>query len=222
MKNKWNSILLIFSIAVLSACKFNVTSDLYTSDLRDAVANQNANLMALATLEIEVVSDEQCKENATEIADLLEGFVSKISTRGCVSKEFDTYLVLDAKIPIVNGFNSWNRANSLLGIVAVKSKMGVGVFFASDPVKFQILNKRVSDEFDQSLNLAESEVKLNLRGDKQTETVAVSGAFVNGRPIDRYTEFELARRGKLEILLSNVGSAHIESAGYAYAFMLKN
>lgn len=222
MKNKWNSILLIFSIAVLSACKFNVTSDLYTSDLRDAVASQNANLMALATLEIEVVSDEQCKENATEIADLLEGFVSKISTRGCVSKEFDTYLVLDAKIPIVNGFNSWNRANSLLGIVAVESNRGVGVFFASDPIKFQILNKRVSDEFDQSLNLAESEVKLNLRGDKQTETVAVSGAFVNGRPIDRYTEFELARRGKLEILLSNVGSAHIESAGYAYAFLLKN
>ena len=222
MKNKWNSILLIFSIAVLSACKFNVTSDLYTSDLRDAVVNQNANLMALATLEIEVVSDEQCKENATEIADLLEGFVSKISTRGCVSREFDTYLVLDAKIPIVKGFNSWNRANSLLGIVAVESKMGVGVFFASDPVKFQILNKRVSDEFDQSLNLAESEVKLNLRGDNQTETVAVSGAFVNGRPIDRYTEFELARRGKLEILLSNVGSAHIERAGYAYAFLLKN
>ena len=222
MKNKWNSILLIFSIAILSACKFNVTSDLYTSDLRDAVANQNANLMALATLEIEVVSDEQCKENATEIADLLEGFVSKISTRGCVSKEFDTYLVLDAKIPIVKGFNSWNQANSLLGIVVVESKRGVGVFFASDPVKFQILNKRVSDEFDQSLNLAESEVKLNLRGDKQTETVAVSGAFVNGRPIDRYTEFELARRGKLEILLSNVGSAHIESAGYAYAFLLKN
>ena len=222
MKNKWNSILLIFSIAVLSACKFNVTSDLYSSDLRDAVANQNANLMALATLEIEVVSDEQCKENATEIADLLEGFVSKISTRGCVSKEFDTYLVLDAKIPIVNGFNSWNRANSLLGIVAVESKRGVGVFFASDPVKFQILNKRVSDEFDQSLNLAESEVKLNLRADKQAETVAVSGAFVNGRPIDRYTEFELARRGKLEILLSNVGSAHIENAGYAYAFLLKN
>ena len=222
MKKKWNSILLIFSITVLSACDFNVTSDLYTSDLRDVVANENANLMALATLEIEVISDEECKENATQIANLLKEFISKVSSRGCLRKDFDNYLALDTEIPIVNGFNSWNQVNSLLGIIVVESNVGIDVFFATDLDKFEVLNKRVSDEFDQSLNIAKSDVKLNLHSDKQTEIVAVSSAFVDRKPIDWHTEFELSRRGKMEIQLSNVGSAHIERAGYAYAFMLKN
>ncbi len=221
MKKKWNSILLIFAITVLSACDFNVTSDLYTSDLRDVVANENANLVTLATLKLEMISNEECKKNATQIANLLKGFISKISTRGCVRKDFDTYLVLDADIPIVNGFNSWNQANSLLGIVAVESNMGIDVFFATDLDKFEVLNERVSDEFDQSLNIANSDVKLILHSEKQTEIVTVLSAFVDSRPIE-HTEFELSRRRKIEILLSNVGSAHIESAGYAYAFMLKN
>ena len=221
MKKKRKIFLAICTLFLLSSCKFNVTTDLYVADVREVATNQISDINSVATLELEMLSEKQCSESVDEIVKLMEGLVLNVSPRGCVERGFNTYLLVDTDIPVVNSEAVWRQVDSMLGIMALASEGFVEVYVMNDVQKFEILSKRVRDEYFQSLEISESKIKIVLNNDRQDETIIARGIFLNENPVDGYKEFELKRRRKLEITLSDVGATHLGSNGSALAFILK-
>ena len=221
MKKLRINIFAICTLIFLTGCKFNVTANLDIADIRAAVLNQSSNLTTLATLEVEVPSQEKCNESSEELIRLMEGLVLNLSPKGCVNVGFSTYLLLDTDIPIVYGISKWEQADTLLGIMTFISDGLARVYVMNNLEKFAILSKRVRKEHFQSLDISKSIIKIILKNDVQTETVFSRVVFLNGDPVDKFEEYELQHQKELEIELSNVAATNLERNGTAFAFLFK-
>ena len=223
MKKLRLTILLFSTLAILSACKFNLISELYLSDLREVALNENTELTTPATLEIEIPSEEKCQEYSTKLTNLMEGLISGISPKGCEDRGYDTYLLIDVQIPIVNGFDAWHEIDLLFGILLSVSDEETSVYMMNNLEKYEILTKRIYDEFYQTLDISKSKITIVLNNiQQQDEVILTRGVFLDNTPVDNFREFVLKRRDRIDITLSNVGSAHLESDGSALAFVLKH
>ena len=116
---------------------------------------------------------------------------------------------------------AWRATDTLFGVVISGDRSAVVLALNRD--KFALLNKRTSDKFSQTLNLAKSKVTMILHNDERTpQTYGLGGAFVNGRPVYERVYVEIKRRGKATIQLSNVGAEALAKHGKVIVLDLKS
>ena len=219
MKNLLIGSVVAFALVLLSACNFEVETDVYVSDIRD-VAKIDSYLMTSTTMAIEFISKDQCEDNKREIADILSRYVSNVSIRDCVESGFNSFLVIDAEIPIMS--NTVSSPFYLFAIVTVPTDTGTKVYLSVDQQNLNALNNQMYSKYFQNLQLSESRIRVIVKNDSETEMLTASGVFVNDYPVDESRFYELNRRAEIEITLSSVGSAHLENEGYVLAFILQN
>ena len=202
---------------ILSGCKMELTPELFTSDIR-AVATEGAeDLTAPAILAIGVGSMDTCKEHAEKFAAILSEKVQAFSSRGCEGSGIDVKLVSSIQIPLVNEAVHWQISGSMFGILAQPLDQydgAIGVSFLVNAEQYELLNDQIRSEFYQSIDLADSRVKVVLSNDERGEArFTVNDAYFNGQPVQglERREHTLARRHDAEIVLSNVAlSALVE------------
>ena len=77
-------------------------------------------------------------------------------------------------------------------------------------------------EFHQTIDLAASKVILILNSDDRgTIRFGVRDVFVNADPVHGEKDFELVRRRKVEIRLSDVATAHLAKVGFSAGIVLR-
>ena len=221
MKKLCMYFLVFSSLTLLSGCKFNFISNLYVPDLRKVASNEHTVIMTPATFEVEIPSKDDCAEFSTKLTELMSDLISDISPKGCVDRGFETYLLMEAEIPIVNGFAKWLESTSMFGILMFENNLGFSISLMNNLDKYKILNNRLSKEYHQTFDISKSTLTIVLNSSLNEEVVLMQDVFVNRKPVDRYLEYPLKRRTRVEIILSNVASSHLESEGSAFAFILK-
>ncbi len=221
MKKLCIYILLFGSLALLSGCKYHFISNLYVPDLRKVASNEDAELKTPATFEIQIPSQDECKEFSATFTDLASDLVSDISPRGCVRKGAETYLLVDVDIPIFYGYEKWLETSSIFGILMVKDNIGISIYLMNNLEMYKILNSRLSEKFNQTIDVSDLKITIVVNSSLNEEVVLVQGAFVNRKPVDILEEVSLRRRDRVIIVLSDVGVSHFESKGLAFAFILK-
>ncbi len=201
-------------------CKTDVTVEVYSSDLHKVVTDKTSGLMTPMIMAIEIPSEQKCDEYTPQIADVMKGLVNSFSPQGCKRMGMESRLLAEVQIPLSPSMAAWDRANSLFGLV-ISDKTG-GVVVTLDLDKYEILSKRMQSKFHQSVNLSESKVTMILHNDERnTQTYRVGGAFINRDPVYQKQWINLKRRGKVEIQLSNVGSASLAKHGHALILAFK-
>ena len=209
-------------LAVVAGCKMDLTADVYSSDVRDAMAG-TAGIASPATLAFQVPGIDKCAEHTAKIREIMTGVLKEFTPKGCKREGTDSFLLADTQLPVFNSEKAWKKADSLFGIVlvaAVKPER-IGVAIVLDTQKYDILTSRMKAKFGQTVNLSTSKVTLVLNNDeRQVVTFEVRGAFMNSEPVPGKREYTLARRHKANIRLSDVATAHLARKGYALGFAL--
>lgn len=206
---------------LLTGCKMHLTADLFSSDLRD-VASGTADLTTPARMAFEIPGTDDCDEHSAAIAEIMAGVVDDFSPKGCESIKMESFLLADTQIPLLADESGWIESDALFGIVLVEEGDAIGAALVMNQEKYGILTNRMKDKFHQTVNLAESKVTIVLNNDlRDSISFTVEGAFVNGEPALRKTDYELRRRHNAEIVLSNVATAHMAKHGIAGGIVLR-
>lgn len=201
----------------LAGCKFEFAADLYTSDLRIA-ADSGQVLITTGTIALPITSASKCDEQTDSIAQIMAGVVDSFSPRGCEKRGFDAYLIADIDIQVSRSRGT--SLDTLFGIAVEEHNRDLYMRVLLHQEKYQTLNKRASSRYFQEIELDESIVRLVLNNDDRAPVkVFVDEAFVQGIPV-LSRSFNVDRRGKVEIILSNVGVAHLGHRGWAYGFRI--
>ena len=215
-------VLAVLAIAALSGCKLNLTADVYSSDVRDAVAGTTG-IASTATLAFQVPSVDKCAEHTADIREIMAGVLKDFTPKGCEGESMDSFLLADTQLPLFNSEDAWKQSDSLFGLL-LSEKAGsdwIDVVVMLNTRKYGILTGRMKDKFMQTVNLAASKVTLVFNNDERgAATFAVRDSFVNAKPAHGVREFTLERRHKANIRLSNVATAHLAQKGIAAGFSL--
>lgn len=215
----------MLALLVIAGCKMNVTSELYVSDIRDVAVNKTANMKTPGIVAVNIPSTDKCDEYTKKIMKILLGVMDGFSSKGCKSEGMDSYLILKGEFPLVHDNQTWEKADSLFGVVAAMKGNNIAVFFTLHKEKYKILNERMNKEFHQQVKLAESKLKAIVNNDERRDAIiTANGVFIDGRPIHRMDREKhvLKRRQNSEIVMSNVGSAFMGRNGYVMMFVLES
>ena len=208
------------AIGVTAGCQINLTADVYTTDLRDAVAGTEG-LTAPATMAFQVPGTDDCDEHAAKISEIMEGVVSDFSPKGCESVEMNSFLLSDTQMPIVASEEAWNESDSLFGLLALKIDDHIAVIVVMNLEKYGTLTARMKEKFHQTIDLGSSKISLVLNNDERGDiSFGASDVFVNSEPVHLRETYSLQRRQRVEIRLSNVASAYLAKHGGATGFTL--
>ena len=210
----------VVAIGITAGCQINLTADVYTTDLRDAVAGTEG-LTAPATMAFQVPSTDDCDEHTVEISKIMEGVVSDFSPKGCESVEMNSFLLSDTQIPILDSKEAWSQTDSLFGLIARKYDDQIAVVVVMNLDKYGTLTSRMKDKFHQTIDLGSSKISLVLNNDERGDiSFGASDVFVNSEPVHLRETYSLQRRQRVEIRLSNVASAYLAKHGRAVGFTL--
>ena len=212
--------LLLFIVA---GCKMDIASEVYTSDIRAIAQLDDSDIEAPTTIAIGIPSTKKCAEYTNRIAKIMVGILDEYKATGCTDVKMDSYLNLATKIPIRH--ESSNPQKSLLSVMVL---LGTGrlegkliIRLVLNRSQFQLLNSRMQDEFNDTIDLAKSKIELKLNNDeRKTARLWVQSVFVDSEPIYR-KEIALDRRDSVSIMLSNVGTALLAAAGSYNTLLLQ-
>ena len=194
-----------------------MVTELYSSDLR-AVALDGQPLDTSGTMALQITSTSDCDEQTESIARIMEGIVDSFSPRGCEQRGLESYLIADVSVRVL--YAGETSLPTLFGIAVEEYRGNLYMRVLLNQEKFRSLNRRATDRFFQEIELDNSIVQLNLINDgSRPIRVFVDEAFVQGAPV-LSRSFDLDRRGRIEIRLSNVGVAHLGDSGWAYGFRI--
>ena len=213
----------VLVLATLAGCKLNLTADVYSSDLRDAMTG-TAGITSPATMAFQIPGVDKCAEHTAKIREIMAGVLTDFTPKGCKRESMDSYMLADTQMPIFNSQEAWQMGDVLFGLLLVKrldpAHIGVAIVLNTD--KYRVVIGRMKKKFNQTLNLSTSRVTLVFNNDeRKAVTFAVREAFVNAEPAHGEHEYTLARRHKANIRLSNVATAHLARKGVAAGFTLR-
>ena len=211
----------LFFCVALVGCRTDVTVEVYSSDLR--VVDKDNKLTTPGTMAIEIPSANNCDEYTPQVVAIMKGIVEKFKPQGCKRERMDSFLLAEIDLPIVPSLETWAAQDALFGVVVSEDpknrERAVLVTLNND--KYEILNKRMRDKFHQKADLSKSKVTVILHNDERKPLVFQAGAvFVDGMPILARQLFNLKRRSKARLELSNVHTAFLSKKGAAGAFLL--
>ena len=207
---------------VLAGCKLDMKTEAYVSDLR-AVAGGTTGITTLITLLIEIPSADECDKYSGQVAGVMQGLMRDFSPKRCGQEGMNSYLLAEAQLPFVHSAEVWKQANSLFGVLTAVSAQDIAMTLLMDLQKYEMLNQRMRDEFGQAIDLPGSKLTMVLNNDeREPSEYRTQAVFVDDQPIIEAASFELQRRQKAEIRLSNVSAAYLEKHGSAPILSLKN
>lgn len=204
--------LLLFMVG----CKTNLTVELYSTDLASVAASTDEKLAARVVMAIQIPSASECAKYTPKVVEIMAGVVKDFTPKGCTSEQMNAYLLGEVQAPMVASNAAWKATDTLFGVI-VRPKW---IWLAMDRDKFKAVNDRMRKQFHQTLKVGESTVTVVLHNDgRKTEKYAVVTALVDDTPVVPVGNFELKRRARAEVKLSNVASRYLAKHGNVPMFM---
>ncbi len=199
----------LFIIFLLSACRIDVTTEIYIRDVKDVFYGGHNDLWTPAIIKIGVSSCDDKKE-LDQVFQSIQRYFEKLKNKSCDTQGVDSLMVMGAELPLSNDKKKWKqRTQSVLGVYIDESLIHKDkdpvVHFVLDRERFAELNKIVEDKFYGNLDFEESNLTFVVNNDdRKDDYIRVADALVDGQPIINESVFKVSRREKLDIKPSNV------------------
>ena len=214
---------------IFSACKTNLTTDLYMSDLHGIAWEGGENVTTSATMEFEIISREQCQKSANRIARIIDRYVLDFTPISCYDEGLDTFLKADIQMDVIHALHQeeFFRNGRLFAVMVLTESYltdHIFVYFQTNQDTLNHLKKKVRAEFNQDVEIEQSDIIFVVNNDLSNKIdIGVGGAFVNGRALNETSsalyegeseKITLQRRRKAEIMLSDVETAIQAEGGH--------
>ena len=211
-------ILLLF-FAILPGCKFECTSNIYTSDIIE-VRNATKPLSAESTIKIEVLDKSSYEQNRAQIRDLFSRHFQDVKDLSCEEIGLNTFVVGRTKIPIwfnpnIEGTYSSRQLLSIMVADLRKKEQMTKVFLAVNRESYLALKKDVEDEFlGATISVDDMKITIILHND-QKHPVTASGTcvYINGQPEPQVSKIVLERRDSVELIMPTISIAKAFEVG---------
>ena len=199
-----------FCLVLVAACKPQVSADIYATDIME-VAETGESIEIPVRMGLPIQNEDECEEDKNKMLPALMKFGTGVKFISCKELEGEMHDLL-----IVEMIGEVVRTPES-GVSEIKGMFGVAVTqlddgsFLVDFLKSKNVDMAVSEIDDnyqfQDIELSDIELHVSLHNDlRNTIKYEVDGSFVDGNPVDSPHIFELPRRGRIEIVPSNVRS----------------
>ncbi|MFV1570499.1 hypothetical protein VWZ98_08425 [Phaeobacter sp. JH203A] len=201
---------LFTAFAAVSACQIDTHAEIFTSDVYAVLKTKEA-LETQLTLAFEAGSENGCRKAEQQLKGPLEQAFGHAEYTGCVDVKFDKFAQFRVTADLV-GQTDEAKASvpKPVHLAAIAQDNGfVRLEYIFNREEMIALAESVPEELTQFLN-DEPDIILSatLSNDlSDNVTVSVVDVFADGKPYKSFTDFDLKRRGSVEIALSNVGNA---------------
>ena len=208
-------------LLVISGCDIKTKTDIFLADLLEVVET-GAELETSSQLMVEISSSNECQKTTDKLLPMLEGtFDRGVVAKGCHDEGMSSYATFRLTVPIISA-QTGRKDRSTLAIVTSDSGEWHGIQMKVYVKRMNNLASMISDEFFQSVDFSTAKVSLALSNDlRRSVAVRIRDVFVDGEPIQEYKDFTLARRGVLDVSLSNVGAAMAFGKGQSKLFLFR-
>ncbi len=198
MKKVLSIFSLLLIILLVSGCNLEIYSEAYLSDIYAFLANPLSDLSIFSTIKLEIMAESTFKEQKNKITEVLKDYFGEVKNVRYEGSNFKSYYVADFELPVISEL----RDEGMLYLSADKN--GNMLFLFNNEI-FEELNKRILNEFYQSLDLKDMYINITLINDLRREIdIEVQGVYVNYKPCPYIEKFKLKNREKVIISFSNV------------------
>ena len=210
---------LILGFLGLVGCQINFDADLYSSDLISLGNHSQEQSISLPmTIEFQVAS---CDDLSTQNR-IFSTYFSEYEFLGCDvnNEDFMSYVEAQVSTSVTNR----TQISDLIGFQVEKSDDGqyLYVYAALNEDSFLDLKEYIFNETFQELSLADSKFSVNFVNDSGDLTVWVQSSFVDRNPTVYQTDFEVKKRDKINIELSDVVKVHLEKNSWSPLLIISN
>ena len=218
--NWFARILSVFGLSfILFGCQINFNADLYSSDLISLGNHPEEQSVSLPmTIEFQVAS---CDDLSTQNR-IFSTYFSEYEFVGCDvnSEDFMSYVEARVSTSVTNR----TEISDLVGFQVDKSDDNeyLYVYVAINENSFEELKEYIYNETFQELSLSDSKFSVNFINDSGDTTVWIQSSFVDRKPIVYQTDFEIKKRDKMNIQLSDVVKSHLEENSWAPLLIIAN
>ena len=204
---------------ILFGCQINFNADLYSSDLISlGNHSEEQNISLPMTIEFQVADcDDLSSQNR-----IFSTYFSEYEFVGCdvSSEDFMSYVEARVSTSVTNR----TEISDLVGFQVDRSDDNkyIYVYVAINENSFKDLKEYVYNETFQELSLSESKFSVNFINDSGDTTIWIQSSFVDRKPIVYQTDFEIKKRDKMKIKLSDVVKSHLEENSWAPLLIILN
>ena len=147
---------------------------------------------------------------------VLGQFLADAEPKGCDREGMDSFLRIEFSVPILPTDEDWERSKALFGFLVLRKDERDGVVLTLNVAQYELLTERMSREFPMGpMELRDATIRALVVNDlREPQGFTTWDAFVDGEPFDRDTTFEIERRRRAEIVISNVSAAHLAKHGH--------
>lgn len=219
---KKSSILSVAGCALaLCGCKIDSQYEMFLADAFEVAGDAGKTAPINGSFRIEMSSHDKCESNKARIGEIMSRYFSSLAALECQKTGFDDYLTFTAKSFIVNAKAASLPNNSVTGMAAGLADGGSVVLYAIiDKNRFAALQAELNS-IESHVNFEVHDILIDINNDgRDTYVVGGASAFVNKEP-KLIMDFEIARREKFEIRLSDVAVAQLMASGNSPIFMVK-
>ena len=214
-RQKWVisvSTILIFVLFV-AGCKPEAHITVYAGDILEV--NNTGNKVAIPIrLKLPIMSADQCEDDQNKILPPLERYGNNVRFIRCetVSGEMYDYLVTEMDVNIVQ--KSQFKDDKSFGMFVIVVSEDADMNLLIELVTMKSTQKAISaidqNYVMQTIKLDDIDLNIMVNNDTRNPVIVeIDGSFVDGKPIDVPTRFELSRRLEIEVIPSNVRSKSI-------------
>jgi hypothetical protein len=211
--------MVVSCILLLSACKPQVSTDIYASDILE-VAETGKALDVPVRMGLPIQDEKKCDEDKNKMLPALQRYGTGIKFVSCedLSGEMHDLLIVEMVGKVIKEPAS--------GVVTIEGMFGMSVSQLEDGslvvyfIKTENVDKAIA-EIDnnyqfQDIEIEDLDLKVRLNNDmRKTIKFEIDGSYVDNNPVDAPTIFEIPHRGIKELVPSNVRSQSIIKTGKA-------
>jgi hypothetical protein len=216
---------LVLAVTSLAGCKVDSHTNMFVSDIVDAMQEPNRVLAVESEYRFEVSNANACKANVEKSAEVLSRYFSNVADVKCSKEGMRDYMSFSTKAPIM--FVQKANGSALPG----NTVAGYGVAKPTDDkvALFALLHKQRMEtmllEFKQLFRAPGPAtvdlqwVTITLQNDLDGP-VDISGpaSFINEEP-QLVTNVTIDRRGRSKISMSDVAEASLQKEGVTFLFL---
>lgn len=204
----------IIATAFLGGCKADISADLFTSDLINAV--NGAALTAPIIIGLEAGSEAKCAETAPAMAKAMATQLGAVDFIGCEKARFDVLARFRVQANVV-AMTSEAVTNAPFEIGVQHNGAEYDIFYLTNPNAVRAIWDALPEDMTkyQTFKL-EMRLAATLTNDlPDTVEITTDDVFVDGVPVQGTFTRDLPRRDQVELKTSNVTNAAFSTEGGA-------
>jgi len=213
MKKRGKTVLVGLAAMLLCGCKTEMVSDVYTADIFDV---ENLKTPAVMNIEISSCNSKKRPDYEQKVLALFDAF-SEAKLMGCSRKSGKSMLSVGFNAEITSEESS---ADFILYRDLLESD--VSARYLVKPAFSSRFLKRVDTLLKQNLqklNSRDIKISMVINNDLKGDVlVSARNVWIDGEPIEHYSEVPLSRRGRVIVTLPDVTSDLIIRDGRPVAF----